>query len=230
MSIAVVIPARNEAATIGAVVRGVRTALPAAPIVVVDDASRDATGEQAAAAGARVMRLDRHRGYSAALIAGYRHALESGPTSVAQLDADGQHDPADLPRLLAARTRLDVVIGSRFLDPGSYRVPIARRTAINACRWMGLRAGGPDLTDPTSGYRVMSAEVAAQLAASGFPRGLTESSLLVELSRRGLRVGEVPVRMLASPGPSMHDGLAGGLRFLRISVAMAELAARNASR
>ena len=214
----------------GAVVRGVRRALPHAPIVVIDDASRDDTAACAQDAGAQVIRLARHHGYSRALIAGYRAALALGPTTIAQLDADGQHDPVDLPRLVAAGANLDLVIGSRFLSAGSYRVPPARRAAIHACRWMGALAGGPDLTDPTSGYRVIRAEIAAEIAAGGFPRGLTETSLLVELARRGVRVGEVPVRMRASRGRSMHDGLAGGVRFIRISLAMAELATRSASR
>ncbi len=230
MRLVVVIPARDEQTTVGAVVREVRAALPDAPVVVVDDASRDDTAARAEQAGAQVTRLVRHHGYSGALIAGYRAALLMRPTAIAQLDADGQHDPADLPRLVAAGTDLDLVIGSRFLAAGSYRVPPARRAAIQACRWMGTLAGGPDLTDPTSGFRVLRAQIAADLVAAGFPRGLTETSLLVELVRRGARVGEVPVHMRASRGRSMHDGLAGGVRFIRISLAMAELAARSASR
>jgi glycosyltransferase involved in cell wall biosynthesis len=230
VTVVVVIPARDEETTVGAVVRGVRAALPDAPVVVVDDASRDDTAARAKDAGAHVTRLARHHGYSGALIAGYRAALAMNPTAIAQLDADGQHDPADLPRLVAASAAQDLVIGSRFLTAGSYRVPPARRAAIQACRWMGTLAGGPDLTDPTSGYRVLRADIASDLAAVGFPRGLTETSLLVELARRGARIAEVPVRMRASRGRSMHDGLAGGVRFVRISLAMAELATRSATR
>jgi hypothetical protein len=85
---------------------------------------------------------------------------------------------------------------------------------------MTARVGGLDLTDPTSGYRVLRRPVAELLAANGFPRGLTESSLLIDLHRKGFRIGEVPVSMRAPTGHSMHRGLAGGRQLMRISWAV----------
>jgi len=227
---AVVIPARDEAGTVGAVVRAAREALPSATVIVVDDASGDGTGEEARAAGADVVRLDRHAGYAGALRAGFRAAADAGLGPVAQLDADGQHDPADLPRLLAALAGADLVVGSRFLTPGGYRPPLVRVAAIAACRAMAGRVGGITVTDPTSGFRALRPRLARLLAEEGFPFGLTETSLLIALHRRGFRIAEAPVHMRPCPGASMHAGLAGGAHFLRISIAVLALAAGRGSR
>jgi glycosyltransferase involved in cell wall biosynthesis len=224
--IAVVIPARNEERTIASVVTAVRAALPASRIVVVDDASADATGEAGHEAGAEVLRLDDWSGYAGALRHGYWAALDRGAGIIAQLDGDGQHEPADLPRIIENLAHADVVVGSRFLDDGGYRPTTLRRAGIAGCRWLTARAGGPDLSDPTSGYRALRRWVAEDIAEAGFPRGLTESSLLIRLARRGVRMTEVPVRMYPSDGVSMHDGLAGGAHALRIGWDMAGLVAR----
>jgi glycosyltransferase involved in cell wall biosynthesis len=194
---------------------------------VVDDGSRDATGAVARGAGAEVLRLARSAGYAAALQAGYRVALDAGAEVVAQLDGDGQHRPADLPVLVAALEGHDLVLGSRFLGGVRYRLPPGRRAGIAGCRWMARVVGGLALTDPTSGYRVLRRPLAERLAAEGFPGGLTETSLLIHLHRRGVRVTEVPVTMLPPSGRSMHRGLAGGAHFLRISWAVLALAAQR---
>lgn len=229
-AITVVIPARNEVRTVAGVVAGVRSALPCAHIIVVDDASADATGPAGREAGAEVIRLDEWSGYAGALRRGYQAALGGPAEIVAQLDGDGQHEPADLPRLLAELAAADLVVGSRFLGGGDYRPTRARRAGIAGCRWLTARAGGPDLTDPTSGYRALRRWVARDIAEAGFPRGLTESSLLIRLARRGVRMAEVPVRMYPSEGVSMHDGLAGGAHALRIGWDVAGLVARPGAR
>jgi glycosyltransferase involved in cell wall biosynthesis len=219
----IVIPARDEAETVAGVVRAARVAVPDAHVVVVDDASRDETAARARRAGADVITLDTHRGYAHALRTGYRATLAAGATRVAQMDADGQHEAADLVPLLDALDTFDVVVGSRFLGPG-YAMPVTRRAGIAACRWMTRVIGGLTVTDPTSGLRAFRRPVAAAIAADGFPDGLTESSFLIHLHRSGHAIGEIPVRM-HPPGPdSMHDGLAGVLHFARISRAALALA------
>lgn len=225
----IVIPARDEAATVGGVVRGVLAAVPGAHVVVVDDASADATAARARQAGAEVVRLRHHAGYAEALRTGYRAALGAGATRVAQIDADGQHEPGDLGALIAALDRYDVVVGSRFLGPG-YAIPTHRRAGIAACRWMIRAIGGFSLTDPTSGFRALRSPVAEAVAANGFPDGLTESSFLIRLHRAGLAIGEVPVRMNPPTENSMHDGLAGIVHFARISRAALVLALSRAPR
>jgi hypothetical protein len=231
VSTAIVIPARNEQRFVGDVVTGARMSLPGARIVVVDDASADHTGARALAAGAEVVTLDAHAGYAGALREGYRTALAGGATAVLQLDADGQHRPTDLPRMLEALCGADLVLGSRFLgaSPG-YAIPTLRRAGMAACRWMATAVGGLPVSDPTSGLRALTPRVAGHIADHGFPSGLTETSLLIHLHRAGVRIREIPVSMRASPGHSMHAGIAGGAHLMRISWAVLGLAARGEPR
>jgi hypothetical protein len=227
-AITVVIPARDEAHAIGDVIAGVREHIPAARVIVVDDASRDGTAVIADRAGADVVRLPAHSGYAGALCAGYRAALENDVDVLVQMDGDGQHRAADIPALISGLSGADLVLGSRFLSgsPG-YTIPRGRRVGMAACRWMAAAVGGLHLSDPTSGFRALAPHVAAGLATEGFPSGLTETSLLIHLHRAGLRIHEVPVHMLPPTGRSMHAGLAGGAHFVRISWAVLGQARRG---
>ena len=149
-AVSVVIPAFNEGPRVGGVVAAVRGQLPDAEIIVVDDASRDDTAAQAAQAGARVIRRPHNLGNGAGVKTGIRAARGA---AVVVIDADGQHDPADIPRLLAQLERYDMVVAAR---PG-------RTSHENLIRWLGnsvLNALGTYLTgmpmrDLTSGFRAM---------------------------------------------------------------------------
>src|SRR6266496_4951951 len=110
LSVSIVIPAFNEGSTIGRVVAAARQQCPQAEVVVVDDASKDDTAEQAVAAGARVIRRPYNMGNGAGVKTGIRAAKGE---VVLVLDGDGQHDPADIPRLLAHIGPYDMVIGER---------------------------------------------------------------------------------------------------------------------
>jgi glycosyltransferase involved in cell wall biosynthesis len=221
--IGVVIPARNEMVSVGGVVRATSAALPEAHIVVVDDASNDATSATARTAGAHVVRLARHAGYASALRTGYHAALDAGATHIAQIDGDGQHPAGSAVDLLAELDRYDLVLGSRFLGSG-YPMPVGRRLGITACRMMMRAAGDLRLTDPTSGFRAVRPAVAIAIAEEGFPDGLTEGTFLIHLHRQGFSIGEVPVAMNAPRNGSMHDGLAGLAHLARISRATLTLA------
>lgn len=227
-TVAVVIPALNEAKTVGAVVRRVREVLPGAAVIVVDDGSSDGTGAVAQAAGAQVVTHAAPGGYSTALKDGFAAAIAGGASQVVQLDADGQHRPEDIPRMLADLDRFDVVIGSRFTG-ASYDMGPARRVGIALCQVM-VRACGLRVSDPTSGLRAMRRQVAADIAEHGYPDGLTESSYLIGLTRKGVSITEVPVTMHASASDSMHDGLGGVLHFGRIVRASARAALRRDGR
>src|SRR5512142_375020 len=128
-SLVAVIPAYDESGRIGDTVTRVRDEVPA-DVLVVDDGSSDDTAEEARRAGAIVAVHPVNLGYGAALQTGYRYALRHGYGAVLQLDADGQHDPASIPGLLAALEVADVVVGSRFLDGRSYRPPLSRRIGM----------------------------------------------------------------------------------------------------
>ena len=116
--IVAVVPAFQEEAAIGGVVEEIRRFDPAIDVVVVDDGSGDATAEAAAAAGATVVRLPFNLGIGGAVQTGFRWALERDYDLAVRLDGDGQHDPAELPKLLAPleRGEADVVTGSRFRE------------------------------------------------------------------------------------------------------------------
>jgi glycosyltransferase involved in cell wall biosynthesis len=218
----VVIPAFNEAACIGAVVTAVRGQVDA-DVLVVDDGSRDATAPEARAAGAIVATHPINMGYGTALQTGYRYAIRHDYQAVLQLDADGQHDPASIPPLLAALQANDVVVGSRFLHPESYRPPLTRRLGMTLFGAIASWLSGQELTDPTSGFQAISRRALEFYANDRWPHDYPDADVLAMVVRSGLRLAEVPVKMLRSPdGKSMHGGLIKPLYYIfRMTLALA---------
>jgi len=219
----VVIPAYNEQGRIGSVVSRVGREL-AMDVLVVDDGSADRTAEEARAAGAIVASHPVNLGYGAALQTGYRYALRAGHEGVIQLDADGQHDPASIAGLVdALRAGNDVVVGSRFLDAGSYRPPLTRRIGMTLFGKVASALSGIPLTDPTSGFQALSRRALAFYAHERYPHDYPDADVLSMVARSGLRLTEVPVRMHAAPdGKSMHAGVLKPLYYaFRMSLALA---------
>ena len=206
----VVIPAYQEAERVGAVVQRARAALPDYQIVVVDDGSRDATSSVARQAGAAVLRHPFNLGYGAALQTGYKYALRTDASLLVQLDADGQHAPADAIALAepVEAGELDVVIGSRFLGAGDYRMGPLR--AAGRRFFQGLLAAlGPRITDPTSGFQALSPRAIEFYTGDHFPSDYPDVDVLLGAHRHGLRIGERAVVMGESPrASSLHAGLA----------------------
>jgi glycosyltransferase involved in cell wall biosynthesis len=193
------VPAYEASATVGAVVRGIREHV--SRVLVVDDGSEDATGVEAARAGAEVLRLESNAGKGTAIRAGLESVLASDATHVAFVDADGQHDPADLPDLLAAaRSGDDFVVGSRMADPDA--IPAYRfRTNEIGSRILS-RMTGLEVEDAQSGYRVVSADVLRRLSLSA--RGyIIETEILLKSARWVKRFRHVPVRAIYG-GPSHY--------------------------
>jgi len=155
--LAVVIPAYQAAATIADVWRRVRRAAPDAAVWVVDDGSRDGTGRDLP--GAQVLRLPDNRGKGAALRAGIARALESGASAVVTLDADGQHPPEEIPRLVApiVAGTADLVLGARAR---SGRMPLSRRFTNWLSSTLATRIGGVGVPDAQTGFRAFSAALA----------------------------------------------------------------------
>jgi glycosyltransferase involved in cell wall biosynthesis len=205
----VLIPARNEQTRIGAVVTAVRRELEGVDVLVVNDGSSDATAEEAARAGARVLTLPLGLGYGAALQTGYKYALRHDYDAVAQMDGDGQHDAAYLPTLLAGLgdPDVDVVLGSRFLDgDGHYRPSAARKVGMSLFGRIASVVTRQRVTDPTSGFQVMRMDVVRFFCTAVYPADYPDADILILLHRSGFRVREVGVRMLPPPGKSMHSG------------------------
>jgi glycosyltransferase involved in cell wall biosynthesis len=227
----VVMPAFNEAKRIRHVVTEVRAQVEG-DVLVVDDGSHDGTAEEAQAGGARVAVHAANLGYGAALQTGYRYALRHGYDAVLQLDADGQHDPASIPPLLAALGHADVVVGSRFLGAGSYRPPLARRAGMWIFGKVATLLSGKRITDPTSGFQAISRDALHFYAHERYPVDYPDADVLAMVARAGLRLVEVPVRMLPSPpGKSMHAGFVKPLYYVfRMSLALGLVPFRSEKR
>jgi len=184
-----VIPARDEALTVGAVVAGVRAAL-GCTVLVVDDASSDASAAQARAAGAETLSLPLGLGAWGATQAGIRYALRNGFAGVITLDADGQHLPDSLPALFTAQAQsgANVVIGTCV-----GRLSLAKRLA-----WRYLRAlTGLKLADFTSGLRLYDGRAIAILAGPAASLlDYQDVGVLMLLARHGLSIEETPAPML----------------------------------
>jgi len=193
-----VVPVFDEVRTLGSVVERLRAHC---PVIVVDDASTDGSAAVAARAGAvEVLRHVRREGKGAALRTGFGAALRHGATAVATLDGDGQHDPADLPRLLAAHSEAPdaLVLGDRLGAAGD-PIPPLRRAAIRAAD----RALGPILPAPLSdsqcGFRIYPGAFLREIALreAGF---VLETEALVRAVWAGYRLVSVPIRPLYPRG------------------------------
>jgi glycosyltransferase involved in cell wall biosynthesis len=206
--ILVLIPACNEAERIGPVLDGVAAVLPEAVLLVVDDGSSDATAAVAARHGAEVVRHPFNLGYGTALQTGYHYAKSHGVQRIVQLDGDGQHDPGSIPDLLAALDRgADVAVGSRYRSAEPPRTSLLRRAGSTVLAWLVTRWTGVRITDPTSGFQALGERAIDVMVLDHFPEDYPDADVLIMLSRRGLRLAEVPVRMHERiGGVSMHRG------------------------
>lgn len=204
----IVMPAFNEEARLPDLLAALQRARPDHDLVVIDDGSRDATGDVAERAGARVLRHPHNLGYGAALQTGFKWALERGAPWVVQMDADGQHLPAEVPALVArlAAGDCDIAIGSRFLAATDYEMGAVRNAGRQLIRALG-RYAGVDLTDPTSGFQALNARALALYAGDWFPSDYPDVDVRIVAARAGLRICEVPVQMAPSARAStLHSG------------------------
>jgi hypothetical protein len=192
-----IVPALNEELTVPIVIDELRAFDPGLDIVVVDDGSVDRTAAVAAAKGARVLRLPFNLGIGGAVQTGFRYAFEHGYDVAVRVDGDGQHDPAQLGRILAPVLRgdVDVAVGSRFADDSDgYRSSRTRRLGIRVLAWVVSRIVGQRVTDTTSGFQALNRHGIA-LFARDYPHDYPEVEATVMAVRNRLRLCEVPVTM-----------------------------------
>ena len=194
----VIVPALNEEAAIGGVVRSIKEAMPETPVLVIDDHSADATAAVAEQAGALVVRLPVHLGLGGCVQTGYKLAFELGYDYVIRVDGDGQHEAQDIPCILDAliATGAEVVIGSRFVEPGGQHTSIPRSIGIGFFRLLLRPILGRTILDPTSGFVGVNRR-ALQVFSRTFPLEYPEIEVLVVLQRKRFRFHEVPCRMHA---------------------------------
>ncbi|WP_433528613.1 glycosyltransferase family 2 protein [Micromonospora sp. CA-263727] len=192
----VIIPALNEAGSIADVVHEIRGELPGVDVLVVDDGSGDRTAAVAAAAGARVARLPYNLGVGGAMRLGYRYAREHDYDVAVQIDADGQHDPRYVPKLVDLLDDYDLVIGARFAGEGEYAVRGPRRWAMGMLSMVLSGLAGTPLTDTTSGFRAANRRM-IDMFARWYPAEYLGDTVetLVHAARRGYRIQQVPVAM-----------------------------------
>lgn len=217
MVTAVLIPARDEAPRLAAVLERARRAVPDARLVVVDGHSSDGTAQVARRAGATVV-AQRGHGYASAVREGHRWLLDNGVARAVQLDGDGQHPPESAPELLAALSQASWVVGSRSgtQSDGGLARRAGNQLLAQLVAWRLGRAWSPN-RDVTSGFWAVDTQTMAVLAQ--LDAGVADANLRVLAQRRGLRMVEVPVCMPdRDSGASMHDGWAG-VRNLGRSVA-----------
>ena len=206
----VLIPAHNEGMNLPQVLERVHAVLPGVDVLVIDDGSHDDTFKVAAEHGAIVARHPFNLGVGAALQTGYRYALEHGYERLVQLDADGQHRPEDVIRLLEIlrADEADMAVGCRFLKgSGPYPMPWLRRMGRDYQCTIIKMLTGRRFADPTSGLRAMNRHVLALFAQDVFPADYPDADVLVMLCKAGVRIKEAPATMrLREFGVSQHDG------------------------
>ena len=211
-TILALIPGYQESPRIATVVDGARAIL---PVVVVDDGSTDDTAAQAEAAGATVLIQRPNAGKGAALRTGFRYALEHDAAAVVTLDADGQHDPSEIPVFLAAFAdgRPELVIGRRDFAA----MPPVRRVSNTLGGWVFSAAVGRRVADNQSGYRLIGRRLMTALLESTESGFAFEVEMIARCIALGLPMTEVPIRTIYAGEPSHIRSWAHLTGFLRVS-------------
>jgi len=213
MKVCVLIPAYNEARTIGQVVSDVRKIIDA--VVVVDDGSGDATAQIAQDSGVIVLKHEVNRGKGAALRTGFQYALDYGCDAVITMDSDGQHAADDLPKFLDAFAERGsgVIIGSRMRDISA--MPPIRKFTNKLTSFVGSILTRQKIEDSQSGFRLISCDIlrVVNLDSSAYEM---ESELLIKASRAGFRITSVPIKTIYGEEVSKIHPMTDTFRFFRL--------------
>lgn len=207
----VIIPAYNEAENIGGTILEIISCNIPADILVVNDGSADETAAVVAQYPVALVSHPFNMGYGSALQTGFKYAVQNGYQFVSQFDADGQHDPKDLLRIVEEIRKgpEEIIVGSRFLGRGTLKTGLHKRIVIYGFRAVIRCFTGFWVTDPTSGLKATSFPIFSYYAKMGqFPSDYPDADVLVESLRRHFRVREIAANMRPrSKGTSMHSGL-----------------------
>jgi glycosyltransferase involved in cell wall biosynthesis len=215
--LAAAIPIYNEERAISVVVSGVREFV--SQVVVVDDGSTDESGRFAAAAGAEVFKHARNLGKGVGLRTAIAWAKEHPDVNdLVLIDGDGQHDPADVPRMLIEmkRRNLDILVGSRFL--GHHNAPLYRLFGLHVLTASAGLGSGVYMTDSQSGFRVLSRRAIDRLELKECSFAV-ESEMQFEAAEKGLRLGEIPITIRYS-GPARRSPVMHGVSVLIRTILM----------
>lgn len=196
LKVAIIIPAYNEENSIGAVVRTIHSLHPNFTVLVINDGSADRTAAVATAAGANVITLPQNLGIGGAVQTGYIYAHRHGYDIAVQVDADGQHKPEELEKVLAplVQGEADLVLGSRFVEKTSYQSSLSRRTGIVILSGLVSFFARQPLKDVTSGFRAINRRT-IEMFAKDYSTDYPEVDSLVLVKKKGFRIKEVSVEM-----------------------------------
>jgi len=192
----VLIPAYNEAATVGNVIA--RVLQQGLPVLVVDDGSSDDTARVAVRAGANCVQVPFNLGVGGALRCGFRWAVKMGYDCVVQCDADGQHSPEEIVGLIefAENNRLHLAIGSRFLGDSPFKSSLVRRIPMRLMAKLASRAAGVKITDTSSGFRAIRQPLLSEFAREFPVHYLGDTfDVTIEAAKSGYRIDEMPTTM-----------------------------------
>lgn len=191
----VIVPAWNESRTVGKLVQRLGRCLPGYDVLVVDDGSTDGTVLNVPPQ-AKVVSLPFNLGIGGAMQTGYRYAALHGYDAAVQVDGDGQHRPSEVQRLVdhLHHRGADLVVGSRFRQPGTYRQPLTRWCGCWILGALVRLLTGLHVTDSTSGFRAVNSRV-IRAFAHWYPEDYPEPEVILLLHRAGFKVEEIPVQM-----------------------------------
>jgi glycosyltransferase involved in cell wall biosynthesis len=209
-NVALIMPAYNEQVNIGNVIAKIRELITDdMELIVVDDGSVDSTAHIVKAAGIRCLSLGFNAGYGVAIQTGVKYALNNNFELAVLVDADGQHHPEEIFKMLyfLEKYKADVVIGSRFLKETGYKGDVFRRFGGNIFSLLIYLLGGIKINDPTSGLRVLNRKALKIYASDLFSIDFPDADMILLLSFYNLKIMEIPVRMSVNVKKSMHSGL-----------------------
>lgn len=195
---AVLVPAYNEEACIAEVLAEIKQAVPGMSVVVVNDGSVDRTAARARSAGADVLDLPCNLGVGGAVQTGFRYLCDSGFDFAVRLDGDGQHPASVIPRMLEEMERepTDLIIASRFLGEGAFKNSLLRQCGIHALVWLLSTICRKRVTDPTSGFQMVSRPLLYYFSRS-YPVDYPEPEALALMRRQGYDFREIPATFAA---------------------------------
>lgn len=230
-SVLVIVPAWNEERNVGTTVREILGTDERYHVAVIDDGSTDATARVARDAGATVLSLPFNLGVGGAMRTGFTYAQREGYRRAIQVDADGQHNPADIERVLASLADADISIGARFSDVGDYEVRGPRKWAMRFLARVLSRVAKTRLTDVTSGFRAAGPRAIRQYVRY-YPAEYLGDTLdsLVAACHAGLTVTQVPVAMRPRRHGTPSQGPIGSAVYLLRSVFALGLAVMRSTR
>lgn len=207
----IVIPAFNEEKNIGTVLEHIISLQPNADILVVNDGSKDNTEAVVKSKKVNLVSLPYNLGYGGALQTGFKYAVFAGYQNVIQFDADGQHNPEDIKKILQCfeKTDADIIIGSRFMERNDYNVGVFKKSGISFLRFFIKLLTGTKVTDPTSGLKGLRKKIINYYAFSdNFSPDYPDADILIMAKRAGFLFYEFPIIVNErTQGQSMHSGL-----------------------